>query len=165
MDWPQVPVPGRCLCHAVAGDNEDAIGHPPLGIGPPSAEQPGTWATMDKMPWWWPCGALAQRQRATISITVGSRLLFLVAPSLPRLPPLRCRWICRPFRRLISSKSRHRRRGWLSCWPFAAAVSPACASQNAASNLPHLRAHKVFDDLSGRRDWPLFVASSVAAQF
>jgi hypothetical protein len=36
---------------------------------------------------------------ATTSITVGSRLLFLVAHSLPRLPPLYRRSICRPFRR------------------------------------------------------------------
>ncbi|XP_071678372.1 uncharacterized protein [Lolium perenne] len=71
---------------------------------------------------------------------------FLVAPSFPRLPPHRRRWISRPFGRLISAESRHRCRGWGSrrSWRRRRVAS---ASQNAPSNPPHLRAQKVLDDL------------------
>ncbi|KAK1662736.1 hypothetical protein QYE76_050895 [Lolium multiflorum] len=44
----------------------------------------------------------------------------------------------RPFRHLISSESRHRRRGWRSLRSFRRRF--ASASQNAPSNPPHLRA-------------------------
>ncbi|KAK1685163.1 hypothetical protein QYE76_046011 [Lolium multiflorum] len=70
---------------------------------------------------------------------------FLVAPSFPRLPPLRRRWICRPFERLFS-ESRRRRRGWRSRRTFHRSRL-AIASLNVASNPPHLRAQKVLDDL------------------
>ncbi|XP_071676801.1 uncharacterized protein [Lolium perenne] len=75
------------------------------------------------------------------------RASFLVAPSFPRLPPHRRRWISRPFGRLICAASQHRCRGWgsrRSCRRRRV----ASASQNAPSNPPHLRAQKVLDD------WP-----------
>ncbi|XP_071679318.1 uncharacterized protein [Lolium perenne] len=74
------------------------------------------------------------------------RASFLVAPSFPRLPPHRRRWISRPFGRLICAASQHRCRGWgsrRSCRRRRV----ASASQNAPSNPPHLRAQKVLDDL------------------
>ncbi|XP_071677230.1 uncharacterized protein [Lolium perenne] len=74
------------------------------------------------------------------------RASFLVAPSFPRLPPHRRRWISRPFGRLIYAASQHRCRGWgsrRSCRRRRV----ASASQNAPSNPPHLRAQKVLDDL------------------
>nr|XP_051229431.1 uncharacterized protein LOC127347262 [Lolium perenne] len=73
------------------------------------------------------------------------RASFLVAPSFPRLPPHRRRWISRPFGRLISAESRHRCRGSGSRRSCRRRV--ASASQNAPSNPPHLRAQKVLDDL------------------
>ncbi|XP_071683332.1 uncharacterized protein [Lolium perenne] len=73
------------------------------------------------------------------------RASFLVAPSFPRLPPHRRRWISRPFGRLICAASQHRCRGWGSRRSCRRRV--ASASQNAPSNPPHLRAQKVLDDL------------------
>ncbi|KAK1665945.1 hypothetical protein QYE76_054104 [Lolium multiflorum] len=83
---------------------------------------------------------------ATICINRWFAPFFPVAPFFPRLPPFRRRWISRPFGRLISAESRHRRRGWgsrRSCRRRRFAN----VSQNAPSNPPHLRAHKVLDDL------------------
>jgi hypothetical protein len=54
---------------------------------------------------------------------------------------------------------------WLALSPPFHRRRFASAFQNATSNPPHLPAHKVFNDLPGRRDWSLFVAWSAVAQF
>jgi hypothetical protein len=75
----------------------------------------------------------------TTFITVGSRLLFLVAPSLPRLSPLRRCLICRPFQRHISSES-----------GTVVAAGSLAGLFAAAASLAHPRTRR---QIHPRRDW------------